>query len=787
MVAEARALFTWDWSNFSAALDKSADKIEGVNRNQLARFGASMATAFSIGALVRFGQQALRLGDEIDSLSSKLDITAQTTQSLQRISATTGIEFGQFEGAISKTRVAVERANTGHSKSIELFNSLGVSMDALRRMNTEQAFEAIARAMANNKGNSDVLNAAYEILGTGSGPQLTRALEELGEEGFSALNKRMLESNHILSNEAVAALDRAEQKIEVFSSQLRTKLVTAFAEGITATESLSEMIGASFPESVSRGFSVVAGEWTKVFPTLLEFAASGFSSAAMDLSRQQDELKEQFKRDTEEMRQAAAYAAAEREAQAKREAALIGMLGEYHAILKQEEEARVPLTERRKQITDELYLIEQHLLHSGEETIENAENLLHWKNRQRELNEDLLKLERELEKETKERERIEQNIARAKEDLRNAHEAWVMDGLNGLDKLRKREELLWEKLFEIGKKRMNLDETAANYQEQLIRLKAEELRVTTELNQVEREINKTLEYQVEKVDDIVQEWKELNAAEVRLLVDLRDALRDMNEKDIDEFLDSVNRLARGLRDISKNPPNVAWLQDLVNLRDIVKAPQALNVGPYINAIRRMAKELSGLDAPDLSWMATLGKISDIKPAPPLTIQLYIRQVRALAGESLPGLPGLPKQGPDLAWLSDLVDLSKIIKPVADQAINSYVNALKSIANALNANVDASWLKDVQEFEFPEISDADAQKIVQVFTGLADALSDMDAGILQDLKGVFDSMPSGDVTITLKAPSEDELTLKLPTDLTDNLPSIAKSLETLAAMKGVAWH
>ena len=714
MVAEARARFTWDSSNFKAALDGTAQNIDRVNQNQLKSFAKRMAAAFSVGMVInwsrRFIGEAMRVADEVDNLSKKLDIGVESTQSLRRVAETSGIEFGQLESAISRTRVEIERANTGNAASIERFKALGISIDDLKSKNTEQIFEQVARAMSENKGDAETLNAAYELMGTRSGPQLQRMLENLGEEGFAALNARMLETNQILSEGTISSLDKAEEALDRFSTRARTWATELLGETIIGWENLLELRRAGWDNELAQQI--------KIDEKLKETEA--FLSGRHERNRQ----KQQALHDE----QMAALAELERL-----------RAGSQEKLLTHEQE-REQILERINALDTESIRYAMNAEQHGLRLLEIEREVISEREKLADVN---AKIQKDEEAALKERERLESDIARAKERFNEEERRYILDQLDGIDRLRQQQSFI-EQDREAARERLNaLDRDSIQNQAEIIRLETVILNLTRQEEQLQREINKQIEAQEEGVEKIVEKWKDLDSTDIRVLVDLRDALKDMNEEEIDAFVDSVERLSKGLEGLGE-AVDVSWLQSLVNFGELLKGGvSGMQTREYADAIADLARILA-------------------------------RDVVA------------PQ---NLEWLSNLVNLRDLFRGgVSGMQARAYADAIAGIARILG-RVDApntDWLKDLTDFILPDLDADQAEAVAGAIQGIADAVGSLDRGALSDLSDLFDSWPSNDVTLDLQLPSDSDLTLKIPDSLNDNLPSIAKSLETLAGLKGVVW-
>jgi hypothetical protein len=134
MVAEARARLSLDSKPFTDKLAEASDKVENKFVGALKSVGPAIAGAFTVGAVTNFIKSALSLGDEIDNLSNKLGLTAETVQSLKFTAEEAGIEFGKVEAAVLKLSRSSIDAQAGNEKMAQSFAAIGISVDELKTL-----------------------------------------------------------------------------------------------------------------------------------------------------------------------------------------------------------------------------------------------------------------------------------------------------------------------------------------------------------------------------------------------------------------------------------------------------------------------------------------------------------------------------------------------------------------------------------------------------------------------------------------------------------------------------
>lgn len=202
MSTELRAKFTADSTGFSQEIGK----VEGM----LGRIGGALAGAFSVGAIVNAVRSAAAFADEIDNVSKAAGLSLGAVQSLRVMAQEAGQSFEQLQSAVVKIQGAqFEALSNGASKSAQSLKAMGLSIDDLASMDSQQIVEAFAAALRNGSGDADVMAAALDIIGARSA-KLLPILKELGEKGFGGIAAEMRKLGMLVSDDDIARLDAAE-------------------------------------------------------------------------------------------------------------------------------------------------------------------------------------------------------------------------------------------------------------------------------------------------------------------------------------------------------------------------------------------------------------------------------------------------------------------------------------------------------------------------------------------------------------------------------------------------
>ena len=213
MVAEARGRLSLDGKPFTDTIKQVGQDAESTMKNKMDEIGKSIKQAFTVTAIANYAKGIMAAADQADTLAKRLGITVESAQSLNVIAEDAGLNITDFQEAIIKTTAAANQAVAGNKNLTSAFERLGIGIDDLRSMNPEELFEAVAKSMADNKDDADALGAAYQIIGSEKAGKLQSALIDLGDKGFAALNKEMIESNRIMDEKTIQVWDDFQQKL----------------------------------------------------------------------------------------------------------------------------------------------------------------------------------------------------------------------------------------------------------------------------------------------------------------------------------------------------------------------------------------------------------------------------------------------------------------------------------------------------------------------------------------------------------------------------------------------
>ncbi len=170
-----------------ASSKKMADSLKQVG---VAMTVAGIAITAAITAAI---MSFTKTGSALHDLSLKTGVSAKSLAGLQYAAEQNGASLGTVEMAIRRTASALQDAKNGLAESKRAFDQMGLSIESLEGLNTEDKFMAIASAIANISDPMTQAAIAQDLFGR-SGMDMLPMLSE-GADGL----KRMMEEGQKLT------------------------------------------------------------------------------------------------------------------------------------------------------------------------------------------------------------------------------------------------------------------------------------------------------------------------------------------------------------------------------------------------------------------------------------------------------------------------------------------------------------------------------------------------------------------------------------------------------------
>ena len=189
--------------------------IEGAGK-KLAPFSA--AAGGVIAAAGAIAKKASDLGDDIDEMSERFDISSDTIQRWSYLSIQSGVETNTFSRALIRMRAAMADIAAGASnKATDVLQSLGISPDKFK--NSEEMFDGIIQALRQVEDSTLQTAYANEIFGDKIANDMLPYIR-IADETLAQYNAEF-DAMPTLTAEQVKALDHLSDSYTRFTTSMQ--------------------------------------------------------------------------------------------------------------------------------------------------------------------------------------------------------------------------------------------------------------------------------------------------------------------------------------------------------------------------------------------------------------------------------------------------------------------------------------------------------------------------------------------------------------------------------------
>ena len=198
--------------------------------------GAAASIAAAGTALFGFADNVASVGDTIDKQSQKLGISAKAYQEWDAVLGHCGASIDSLKGGMKTLTKAVA---DGSEDQVAAFQAVGLSMDQVASMSTEEVFAAVVTGLQGMEAGAERTNIATTLLGKAAqelGPLLNTSAEDT-----AAMKQAVNDLGGVMSNEAVAASASFKDALQDlttigtgFKNALGAQVLPYVTEGMTA-------------------------------------------------------------------------------------------------------------------------------------------------------------------------------------------------------------------------------------------------------------------------------------------------------------------------------------------------------------------------------------------------------------------------------------------------------------------------------------------------------------------------------------------------------------------------
>lgn len=197
------------------SIDKTTEKAEksgskvGSAFSSIAKGAAAMGTAVVAGASAvgtaayNAAMSTAEQADYIDKLSERTGINREELQRWKHAADQSGVSVDSFKNGIKKMSDVIDDANNGSKTASTAISRLGLSLDDLNKMSTEEKFNTITAALADMEDGAERNALGNDLLGKSYTEMLP--LLNAGSEGMSALKKEADDLGLVMSESTVKA------------------------------------------------------------------------------------------------------------------------------------------------------------------------------------------------------------------------------------------------------------------------------------------------------------------------------------------------------------------------------------------------------------------------------------------------------------------------------------------------------------------------------------------------------------------------------------------------------
>lgn len=148
----------------------------------LGGMAARLTGLFTVGAIISFGREILKAGDDIQKMSDKTGIGTQEIQKLQYIAGQTGTGVEALVGAAQNLQ---QRLGSGDEGTVGALRRLGLNADAFNKLDTYRQMTLLGESVRAIKDPTEQARTASELFGKSwkeMMPALKSGMKELGDQ-----------------------------------------------------------------------------------------------------------------------------------------------------------------------------------------------------------------------------------------------------------------------------------------------------------------------------------------------------------------------------------------------------------------------------------------------------------------------------------------------------------------------------------------------------------------------------------------------------------------------------
>lgn len=284
-----------DNTNADKSIDSTTEKAEkssskvGSAFSSIAKGAAAVGTAVVAGATAiggaayKIATSTAEQADYIDKLSERTGINREELQRWKHAADQSGVSVDSFKNGIKKMSDVIDDANNGSKTASTSLSRLGLSLDDLNKMSTEEKFNTITAALADMEQGAERNALGNDLLGKSYTEMLP--LLNAGSDGMAALKKEADELGIVMSEDTVKAGVVLGDTIANDKDAFGGLLNRIGAAAIPLIQQIADMIIAGLPKIQAlfdKLVPVISSVFERLLPPLFELIQTLFP-VLMDL------------------------------------------------------------------------------------------------------------------------------------------------------------------------------------------------------------------------------------------------------------------------------------------------------------------------------------------------------------------------------------------------------------------------------------------------------------------------------------------------------------------------
>ena len=247
-----------DDSQFQAGLknmEKGGKRVEGSlvgSFDSMAKgIGASMAAAFTVGAVVNAGKALLDFAGQLQDQADALGVSTEKLQGLQGAMSQSGVSAEKFTKGMATLAQNIEQAKNDTGTARDSFEALGITFADIANDSPDELILKIADGLKNAKDPAAAFAAALDLLGKNN-INFVAGLKG-GREEVDALANSIKK----LSKEDVATIAKAGDEFEQLGNRIKVEGSELLTYLLKQKEAI-EAVGIAFKNTTGLGLAYVA-------------------------------------------------------------------------------------------------------------------------------------------------------------------------------------------------------------------------------------------------------------------------------------------------------------------------------------------------------------------------------------------------------------------------------------------------------------------------------------------------------------------------------------------------